>query len=147
VRTLEKSIDIAARPEEVWAVLVDFENYSRWNPFIVEAAGEARAGVELTLRMRPPGGRPVTVRPRIQSVDRDRRLIWVGRLFVPGLWDVEHVFLLQPMPNGTHLKQSETIRGLLVSPLRRTIARTEKGFAEFNRALKKRVESSVVAGS
>ena len=34
------TIDIAATPERVWAVLTDFASYKAWNPVFCEAYGE-----------------------------------------------------------------------------------------------------------
>lgn len=34
MRTISASVDIAASPEEVWAVLADLDSYGEWNPFI-----------------------------------------------------------------------------------------------------------------
>ncbi|MBS1116012.1 MAG: hypothetical protein H6Q87_396, partial [candidate division NC10 bacterium] len=41
MQRISTSIDIAAPVERVWAVLMDFPAYSRWNPFIVALVGSA----------------------------------------------------------------------------------------------------------
>ena len=40
MRTISASIDIAAPPDEVWAVLADLDSYREWNPFIQSASGK-----------------------------------------------------------------------------------------------------------
>ena len=33
-------IEIAAPPTAVWAILMDFDRYPEWNPFIVKISGD-----------------------------------------------------------------------------------------------------------
>src|SRR3954453_13176582 len=83
-KTLVTRIEIDAPPQRVWEVLGDLTAYREWNPFILEAAGEIRAGERLTLRMQPVGGRPMTLRPTVTEVRDGEVLRWLGRLGVPG---------------------------------------------------------------
>jgi uncharacterized protein YndB with AHSA1/START domain len=41
MRVLEKTIEIDATPDEVWAVLTDFDDYDKWNPFVTSISGPA----------------------------------------------------------------------------------------------------------
>jgi uncharacterized protein YndB with AHSA1/START domain len=34
MRAISATVDIAATPQQVWAVLVDLDAYPQWNPFI-----------------------------------------------------------------------------------------------------------------
>ena len=79
-KTLVTEIIIAAPAQAVWDVLTDFTRYGEWNPFIVEAAGEARVGSRLTLRMQPVGGRAMTLRPTVLDAVAGEKLRWRGRL-------------------------------------------------------------------
>jgi uncharacterized protein YndB with AHSA1/START domain len=65
VRRIETAIDISAPPVAVWGVLVDFAAHPDWNPFIRRLQGEARAGGRLEVTVQPPGGKPMTFRPRV----------------------------------------------------------------------------------
>jgi len=62
-KTLTASVHIDASPDQVWAVLSDFERYPDWNPFIVSATGTLLPGARLALRMQPVGASATTVRP------------------------------------------------------------------------------------
>ena len=109
-KTLVTEIVIAAPAKAVWEALTDFARYGEWNPFIVEAAGEARVGSRLTLRMQPVGGRAMTLRPTVIEAVAGEKLRWRGRLGVRGLFDAEHSFLLEERSaGGTRLVQT---RGL-----------------------------------
>jgi hypothetical protein len=134
------AIDIEAEPETVWRHLTDLTGYAEWNPFITRASGDAEPGSRLELRMEPPGGRAVTVRPRVTKVFPGTALEWVGHLGVPGIFDARHRFDLFPTDAGTHLVQHETFTGVLVRPLRRSLdTRTRAGFEAMNDALRRRL--------
>jgi hypothetical protein len=144
-KTLATEIEIAAPPERVWQVLSDLHAYGEWNPFIVQATGQAVVGARLTLRMQPTTGKERTLRPTVTEVREGELLRWIGRLVVPGLMDVEHTFFLEPAPgNGTRVHQGEDFRGLLVPLVARTLDRgTLPAFEAMNEALKRRVEESM----
>jgi hypothetical protein len=146
-RKLRAEVEIEAPPDRVWEVLTDFAAYQEWNPFIVQAAGEATPGTRLELHMRLPGRRPTTFRPEVLEADPSRRLRWLGRLFVPGLFDGEHSFTIEAAgPARTRLTQHEEFRGLLAPLLLAAIAKpTQAAFHEMNQALKTRVEQPTSA--
>lgn len=141
MHTLHTEIDIRSAPEQVWDVLVDFDAYPEWNPFIVRASGRAEVGTKLENRLEPPGGKAITFKPTVTEVDREQTLEWLGRLVLPGVFDGRHRFELHPSNGGTRFVQHEEIRGLLVPLFRRTLDQhTKPGFEAMNQALKVRVE-------
>ena len=128
--------------ERVWEVLTDFAAYHEWNPFIVQATGTPQPGQRLELKMRPAGRRATRFRPEVLEADPGRRLRWLGRILVPGLFDGEHSFTIQPAgPGRVRLTQHEEFRGLLSPLLLAMIAKpTLESFQQMNQALKARVE-------
>jgi len=139
---LVKTVDIDAPPAAVWAVLTDTAAYSEWNPFIRELSGELAAGGRLRVRIGPPGRRAVTLRPKIVRIDAEQELSWLGRLFVPGLFDGQHSFELEPRPGGgTRFTQSEHFSGVLVPLMGRLLSATGRGFEAMNGALRDRAEA------
>jgi hypothetical protein len=140
MRTISVTIDIAATPERVWAVLTDLAAYPQWNPFIRQASGQLTEGATLNLRMVPAQGRAMTFRPKVLTVRPGELLRWVGRLIMPGIFDGTHQFALVDLGGHTRLTQSETFRGLLVPLTRTTISHTEDDFRALNQALKQRAE-------
>jgi hypothetical protein len=140
---IRTEIDIEAPPEEVWPHLVGFTAYAEWNPFITVARGSAEPGQKLSLRMEPPGGRRVTLHPRVTVASAPAVLEWLGHLGVPGLFDGRHRFELVAIGAGTHLVQREEFRGLLVRPLRRSLdGGTRQGLEAMNTALRRRVREA-----
>lgn len=146
MKSIRTDIPIDAPPETVWQVLTDFSRYPEWNPFIPTAQGTVREGETITVRIEPPGGQGMTFRPRLQRVDPNRELRWLGRLLLPKLFDGEHVFELHPREGGTRFVHRETFSGLLVPLLWGSMKDpTRRGFEAMNEALKAHAEAAHAA--
>lgn len=147
MKELRTSIEIDAAPEEVWDILMDFESYPDWNPFLTSISGEPSVGADLSIRFEPPEGRAMTIKPTVLRSQATREFRWRGRLGLPRIFDGEHIFELSPTPGGgTQLVHREEFRGLLVSPLLAWIGNsTQAGFVAMNEALKARVEARATA--
>ena len=131
-------------PSEVWRVLTDFAAYPQWNPFVRRVEGEVRVGARLHVYIQPSGGKGMSFRPTVLVADPDREFRWLGHLWVPGLFDGEHSFVIEPMGDGrVRFIQRERFGGLLVPLLSKMLdGETRSGFEEMNRALKMRCESA-----
>lgn len=142
-------IEIPSPPAAVWAVLTDLERWAEWNPFAT-AQGRARVGERLVVRLTGArGGKGMTFKPRVTAAEPGRRFAWLGRLGVPGLFDGEHSFTLQPLHGGTRtrLVHAESFTGVLVGLLTRMLdGNTAAGFDQLNAALADRV-AAVTDGS
>jgi hypothetical protein len=141
---LSHEIEIDAPPDEVWRVLADTERYGEWNPFVTSLRGELREGAKLEVRIAPPGGKAMTFRPTVLTAVPARELRWLGRLLVPGVFDGEHRFVLEPLADGrTRFVQSERFGGILVPLLRTTLSKTRLGFQHMNEALRAEVATRI----
>ena len=142
MKELHAEIEIDAPAERVWDVLTDFASYPQWNPFIRQISGKPTRGERLQVRIEPPGGQGVTFKPKVLKAEPNRELRWLGRLLVPGLFDGEHSFTIQPLEeNRVRFVQREAFKGLLVPLFARSLGtNTQRGFEEMNRALKERAE-------
>ncbi len=142
---LHTQIEIAAPAERVWKILTNFSAYQEWNPFIRSAnCAELKPGEMLEIALLPPGGEGWTFRPMLLVVHPERELKWLGRLFMPGIFDGEHCFTIEVV-DSHHVRfvQSEKFRGLLVPLFKGLLEKTRCGFEEMNHALKIRAESSL----
>ena len=141
-KELASSIDIEAPAQKVWELLVDFAAYPTWNPFITRAEGPIEVGGRLTLRMQPVGGSAVMLRPTVVEVVDGHRLRWRGRVGVRGLFDADHLFIVEPHGDaGSRLVQQEHFSGLLVPFFQRSLDDgTLPAFHAMNAALKDRAE-------
>ncbi len=144
MKQIHTETDIRTSAGRVWQVLTDFSSFPEWNPFMRQAHGDPRVGARLEVYLEPPGRRGIRIKPTVLKADPERELRWLGRLLIPGLFDGEHVFILEGTGDGrVRLTQSETFTGILV-PLvtRRFLGDTRRGFEEMNEALKRRAEEA-----
>jgi len=141
VRGLYTQVEINAPPERVWRELTDFGAYPQWNPFL-RVHGTAELGNHLLVTAKPSGSHGMVFWPKVTAAEPGRRLTWLGHLLIPGLFDGEHSFELEPLPGGgTRFIQRERFHGSLVSPFWSYITnQTGRGFREMNQALKVRCE-------
>jgi hypothetical protein len=142
MKELRSEIEIEAPAERVWQVLSDFASFPHWNPFIRRASGEPRRGERLEVHIQPSGAGGMTFRPTVLTAEPYRELRWLGRLLIPGLFDGEHIFTIEPLGTGrVRFVQREIFTGLLVPLFARSLdSDTRRGFEEMNQALKTRAE-------
>jgi hypothetical protein len=145
VRELYTEITIAAPADVVWTVLLDFDEYESWNPFVRSISGSAAEGERLMVHIEPEGRRPMQFRPIVTCNIARREFRWLGRFLLPRLFDGEHSFELHEIQGrqgaGVRFVQKELFSGLLVPLFWRSMApATESGFRAMNRALKTRAE-------
>ena len=141
-KELRSEIVIEAPPERVWDILTDFDRFPEWNPFIRVASGRIERDKRLNITLHPSGGRIVKMRPLVVSVEPNKELRWIGHLGIPGIFDGQHIFELEPSGSAkTVLVQRERFGGILL-PLLSGMLRNEtaRGFTEMNQALKERAE-------
>lgn len=140
---LKTEIDIAASPKRVWEILTDFASYPEWNPFIRSIRGVPRQDARLEVHIQPGSKRGMTFRPVVLACDPERELRWLGRVLLPGVFDGEHCFMIQPLADGrVRFQQSERFSGVLLPLLRASLDRdTKQGFEAMNQALKVRAEA------
>jgi hypothetical protein len=104
-------IEIAATPEQVWAVLADLPGYPQWHPVFRAVSGQLAAGSKLTITTTvPASGHTMTVKVTVVTAEPGAELRWVSKLL--GVTISERRFLLSPVDGGTLLVQAETYRGL-----------------------------------
>ncbi|MEM6804083.1 MAG: SRPBCC domain-containing protein [Bacteroidota bacterium] len=137
---LRTHIMIKASPTKVWEILMDFETYGEWNPFVLSIKGIAGVGEKLNIHI---GG--MKFRPKVLSLDPNQKFVWLGHLFLPGLFDGKHSFELEEQADGsTHLIHSESFTGILVPVFKnQLLGQTKAGFEAMNEALKARVEEII----
>jgi hypothetical protein len=139
-RVIETSILIAAPAARIWSVLMDFDAYPAWNPFIRRIEGEKKVGARLEVVIEPPGQKASIFRPTVIEVSPERLFCWRGSLPVPGFFSGAHRFSLAEESARTRFVHSEEFSGLLVPFVGSVLAATERGFQAMNEALKARSE-------
>lgn len=85
----------------------------------------------------------MTFRPTVTAVEEGKRLEWVGRLVLPGVFDGRHSFQVEDVGDGvTRLTQAEEFSGVLVPFTTTILERTRAGFEAMNEELRLRSESA-----
>ena len=135
---IHTEIDIQARPETVWAILMDNGSYPDWNPYQVEVKGDLEVGSKLLVRIHKPNGERVEIEPRVMRVVPREELTWGGG--VKGIFFGEHLFLLEATEgDATKLVHKEDFTGFAV-PFA-SLDAIEEGYDGMNQALKERAEA------
>jgi len=137
-------IDIAATPQQVWAVLADFPSYGEWSNFS-KIDGVPELGTRLAMKM--PG---MSFGSTVTAAEPGRKLEWAATIINESIFCGRHTFTLTTNPDGTtHLANVETFSGALVWPFQGLFRKNEKrrsnGYDGFNQALKSRVESRLAS--
>jgi hypothetical protein len=115
MKQLHTQIEIDAPAKHVWELLTDFASYPQWNPFIRHISGHPAPGERLQARLAPPGGRAMTFKPKVLTAEPNRELRWLGHLLLPGVFDGEHSFTIEPLEeNRVRFVQREAFKGLLL---------------------------------
>jgi len=141
-KEIRTEVLIEASAEKVWSILVDFENYPDWNPFIKSIKGEVAVGKIIAARIEPPDAHGMTFKPKVLVFEKNKEFRWLGHLFIKGLFDGEHIFELIDNQNGTTtLVQSEKFGGILVPMFKKMLdTNTIDGFNKMNQKIKELAE-------
>ena len=142
MKELYSEIEIKATPAQVWQTLTDFARLPACNPFMQRASGQVEPGEKIEVYLQPPTGPGMTIKPTLLKVEPNRELRWLGHLIIPGLFDGEHIFIIEPIDSDrVKFVQREEFRGVLASLMLGMIGEnTRRGFEAMNQALKTKVE-------
>jgi len=102
---------LPAKPEQVWQVLTDGAQYSDWNPFIINVEGRFEKGEKLKNTMKPQPDKQMVFAPEVIEAKVNEELRWVGCTAIPGVFDGEHYFILEPYKGHTRFTHGEKFSG------------------------------------
>ena len=99
-------------------VLSDLDSYADWNPFLPLASGNIVEGERIEVFIKPPRAKGTTITPRVVLVEEGRGFSWRSNILFPGLFDVEHYFIIDPIDDTRcRFVQGEEISGFFVIPI------------------------------
>jgi hypothetical protein len=141
MKNIQTEILILADTAKVWDVLMNFDSYPKWNPFITSISGERKLGNRLTVSINPPGGKGMTFKPNILTLEANKEFRWKGKLGINGIFDGEHYFILESVDKDiTKFIHGEKFSGLLVPLVGKMLDKTQKGFQLMNESIKNECE-------
>jgi hypothetical protein len=136
--SVQTQIEIEAPANDVRAVLLNFGDYPRWNPFIVSVDGAVAQGSKVRVTVKPVGKDALSGDTVVTALT-DTRLAWRGSLAIPGLFRGDHEFIIEAQgPNKTIFHQNEKMSGIIIPFF--DFKPEAAGFVLMNEALKKQSE-------
>ena len=116
--SITTEIKIKSNIEDVWKEFINFEEYKNWNPAIYEVSGNIKENETIKIVVNTNGSKMV-FKPKILKYKEKCELRWLGRLFIPKIFDGEHYFIVKDNLD------------------------TKKNFEAMNEELKKRAENDL----
>ena len=146
MKEIRTEIDIKASPEKAWEVLTDFNNYPQWNPFIRQISGDPTVGTKLKIQLYTSSGKSRTYQPTVTKVEPHRELRWIGKSIIPGIFNGERIFTIEPLQtNNIHFVHMEIFTGLGVALVGSRLDKdVYQSFVKMNDAFKEKVEQASI---
>ena len=131
-------MEIQARIDTIWALLLDLPNWARWNTTIDRTVGQIGRGARIQVFVKQSPGRAFPL--RVTELDAPHRMVWAGGMPL-GLFKGTRVYELEPRAGGsTEFRMREGYTGLLAGLIEKSIPDLQPSFDEFARCLKRAAE-------
>ncbi len=143
--TLKHSLEIEAPPERVWEILMDFDRYPEWNPYILSFRTSGAIGSRFDLCIvQPNWKKPMNLRPILADLDpAERELRWRYSVGMRGLFDTDHsLCVIARGESACRVLHSERFTGVFAFLFPAAARKAKRStFQLMNKALRKRAES------
>ncbi len=146
LKEIRTAIDVKASPEKAWTILTDFNSFPQWNPFIRQIDGYPRVGAKIKIHLHTSSGKNRTYRPTVTKVEPPHELRWYGKSFIPGMFNGERVFTIEPL-KADHVRfvHIEIFTGFVVSLAGDRLDKDMcQSFELMNEAFKEKVEQAPI---
>src|SRR5271168_2633111 len=111
--SLQTQVEIEAPASAVRAVLYDFGDYPKWNPFITRVDGTVAQGSEIYVTVMPVGGPEINASAKVLSFTQNH-MAWKGSgmsqlgsgpvsVDIPGVLSARHDFIIEELGPGKTL--------------------------------------------
>lgn len=143
MKTIETQIKANSTPEKIWKILINFEEYELWNPFMIKVVGEAKLGSKIMVKIQTVRGKQRTYYPTITRLEINKELRWKGKSFLPGIFDGERIFIIEKSTdNKVSFIHKEIFTGLGVKLVGDKLDEDlRESFGKMNIALKTKAEN------
>ncbi len=114
MKELRTEIEIQASPEKVWQILIDFDKWPEWNPFIHTVVGKPETGENVDITFRT-ASKEMTLHCTIVESEPSQELCWQYHVMIASLFRGEHSFIIEPVgTDRVRFVDREIFNGLLV---------------------------------
>lgn len=143
MKTIETQIKANTTPEKIWKILINFEEYELWNPFMIKVVGDAKLGSKIMVKIQTVRGKLRTYYPTITRLEINKELRWKGKSFLPGIFDGERIFIIEKSTdNKVSFIHKEIFTGLGVKLVGDKLDEDlRESFDKMNIALKTKAEN------
>lgn len=140
-KDIRTEIEINASAEKVWQILSDFENFPKWNPFVVKVLGTPKVDEILKIEVQLPESIKLKFTPKVLVAEPNKELRWVGTSPL-GSFRGEHFYQIEFLgENKVRFIHGEHFSGWTVGLTWALLGKAiEKGYRVMNEALKKEAE-------
>ncbi|MCP3927480.1 MAG: polyketide cyclase/dehydrase [Bacteroidetes bacterium] len=108
-----KEIVINVQTEEVWGILTDIDNWSKWNPKIKNPKLDGKLEEGNTFTWKTNGSK---IKSTIHTCEKGQILGWKGKTF--GVAAI-HNWYLEPTENGTKVRVEESMEGWVIGLMKK----------------------------
>jgi hypothetical protein len=146
LKEIRTEIDIKASPDKAWGVLTNFNSFSQWNPSIRQINGAPKVGTKIKIHLHTSSGKIRIYQPTVTKVEPNRELRWYGKSFIPGMFNGERIFVIEPLgPNNIRFVHMEIFTGFGVSLVGDRLDKDlHQSFVKMNDAFKVKVEQESI---
>lgn len=138
-KEIKTQIRIETSAQTIWSILMNFEDYPNWNPFIRKISGNVTVGEKLNVFIQPFNSKGMTFKPKVLVAEKNRRFEWQGHLFFHGIFDGRHIFKIEENNDSSCTLFHEEAFGGILSFIYNT-ENAKKSFMAMNEALKEAAE-------
>jgi len=142
MKEINTEIIISSTPDEVWEILMDLPNWSKWNPIVNKIEGDLKIGGELSITMSDSkGNNGKKYKSIIVELDENKRFSFIATMMAKFIFSAERIIQLRATEKGTIFTQREIYTGLMVSLFWKKLSTdATEMLNSMNKALKKEVE-------
>lgn len=132
------SVQIAAPPEKIWALLTDPASWPEWEPNCTRIDGQIAVGQQLTVHTKLSDR---AFPARVTSMDPPTSMVWSWGMPL-GMFKGERTFRLTPKDGGTEVYCGEEFSGWALFAFGRMVPDLTEAFQQFAQGLKARAEQA-----
>ena len=138
MKEFKTSIEIAASPATVWAVLVDTARWPQWDPFTEKIEGTPALGAKMKAFSKLSPGRGFGA--KVTTFVPNETMVWSGGMPL-GLFKGERTYTLAAGQGGTTtFTMREAFSGPMLALIGKSIPDMTEAFESFARGLKAQAE-------
>ncbi len=138
MKSFEATSTIHARPEAIWAILVDGAGYGKWDSGVDSVRGTIAPAATIVVRSQAAPGRAFPV--KVTEFLPGRRMVWSGGMPLGLFRGVRTFALTEDGTSSTRFTVREEYTGPLLRMIWRSMPDLGPSFTQFANGLKVRAE-------